>query len=749
MTSAPLPPRLAAAISELGERGFLTILHGGSGRLQGALAGELGDKELVIVDAELASLHLDGVIRAVAAPWMGGPGQRVEDAASGDDAVGAEAPARTGLRTITALWTGSNPEPLLPGDDSSALARRAELVSRWLRHVADLAPRVVWIDDASSMDEGSIRILRATLLRGPSPGLGLVLQGADAGLADARHPLSTLVEALRAAQNDDRAPAAALLELDVRDGDVGETGPSLPSRGSAVELLDLLRAAPIPLPVDVVGSEALRVFRDRAERGAWQDLASILEAGLARTDGRWLLVRPGPRGEGSDAPVARADLRAILRACRELDGIPPEDLALVLAHLADQEGGVNATPAMLEGVRALVARGEFFGARALLERADRLGQGDDALAARILRLSGQPSATSGRAADAGGATPLIERGLARATAGQQEAALQDLGAATEAARAEHPAVAGHAAWLAGKLALDAGDAVSAAQTLADAARLLESAELPRESARAFATRAACMARAGAPDRALKELRLAMDRALTDEDPHPAVLDVRILVGVVFRDAGHRDKARQALALAVDKARSCGALDREVEARLLLAKFHLEGMPAAGIARGEGLRDTREAAEGALAAARALGRPELEADVEAIFGELAWRAEDWPQAIRSLEVQEHLWRAAGRHARAIDTTLRRGRLAGRSGDWEAALGVAGVALQAASRRRLGEQSGQAQMLRAEALENIGRRDEALAAWSEAHRIFRGLGPTGAPQAEAAEQRGRQLVAASRS
>ena len=750
MRPQSLPKPLIDALAGLSERPFLAVLRGRDGdgihaAIREALDG--ADVEIVSIDAELASLHPDGAVRWIASPWMGPPGAQVSDRESGGEAVGDDAGARKALGRIIDSWAGAPHERGLPGDDVAEFSQRAELLARWLVHCADLAARVAVIDEASSLDEGTIRVLRSALLGRAAPGLGIVLTGADSALVEAHHPLATLLVGLRAAQADDRAPAALLVEGEFQSTPEATDGPSLPSRGSSVELLDLLRAAPLPLPIDVVGSASLCAYRDRSPRGSWIDLAGLLDAGQARVDGRWLLVRPGPRGEGTDAPVARADLAAIRRACEELPSLSAEERALVVAQIAECEGGPAAADLILPGVAVLIDRGEFYGARLLSERAARLGRKNEGQDARLARLSGQPTALRRDSSPTDDPDLLIERGFARAAAGLVDAALADLRAAVAAAQ-DRPGLAGHAGYLAGRLSAEQGDAVSAAQGLADAARTLEGAELPREAARVLAMRAACMAKAGAPDRALKELRLAMDRALATDDPHPAALDVRILVGVVFRDAGHRDKARQALVLAAEKARACGVVDREVEARILLARFHLEGMPAAGAGRGEGLRDTRDAAEAALAVVRGLGRPDLEADVESIFGELAWRAEDWAQAMASLAVQEGLHRRAGRHARELETMIRRARLAARAGSWEAALGVAGQAMQAATRRRMTEHVGQAQMLRGEALEKLDRRDDALAAYTEAHRVFRSLGETGVAQAEAAEQRARQLVVSAR-
>ncbi len=257
-----------------------------------------------------------------------------------------------------------------------------------------------------------------------------------------------------------------------------------------------------------------------------------------------------------------------------------------------------------------------------------------------------------------------------------------------------------------------------------------------------------MGKAGAAERAMKELGLARERAADPEDPHPAVLDVRILMGVVFRDSGSRESARKALALAAKKAAEHADPLREADARLMLSRFFLEAIPVKGKERGEALRDGREAAEAVVRLARGMGRSDLEAEGEALLGELSWRAEDWTSALESLGRQQALWKAAGRAAREADVAIRRSRLAGRQERWQEAFEAANQALLLATRRRLPEQTAQAQLARSEALEKLDRAEEALAAVAEAQRILSGLGEAFAGQAAAAEQRARQLVARGR-
>jgi tetratricopeptide (TPR) repeat protein len=217
------------------------------------------------------------------------------------------------------------------------------------------------------------------------------------------------------------------------------------------------------------------------------------------------------------------------------------------------------------------------------------------------------------------------------------------------------------------------------------------------------------------------------------------------MGLVFREAGSRDKARQALGLAAKVAGANAAPVQEAEARLHLARFYIEALPTQGKERGEALRAAREAADQALGLARALGRDDLEAGAEEVLGELSWRAEDWDEALASLERQQGAWRRAGRASKEVDAAIRSSRLAARREQWDEAFASANSALMQATRKRLPEQTAQGQMARAEALAGMGRKDEALAALTEAQRIFGSLGEEFAAQGRAAEQRARRLIA----
>ena len=178
---------------------------------------------------------------------------------------------------------------------------------------------------------------------------------------------------------------------------------------------------------------------------------------------------------------------------------------------------------------------------------------------------------------------------------------------------------------------------------------------------------------------------------------------------------------------------------------MLGRFFLEGLPVQGPERGEALREARAATEAALSMARGCGRADLEAAAEGLLGELSWRGEDWAGALASLGRQQVLWAGVGRADREVDVAIRRSQLAGRRGAWDDAFKAANDALMLATRRRLAERSGHAQMARGEALAALDRKDEALASFTEAHRVFSSLGAQTEAHAAAAERRARALVA----
>jgi len=253
-----------------------------------------------------------------------------------------------------------------------------------------------------------------------------------------------------------------------------------------------------------------------------------------------------------------------------------------------------------------------------------------------------------------------------------------------------------------------------------------------------------MAQAGATDQAIKELQRAAERLSEGLEPDSEVLEARMLMGRVFRFGGKREQAKQALAMAGETAQLHAAADIEGQAQLGLARLHLEGMPAQGAGRGEAMRDAREAAESVVSIARGIGDCALEAAAEGILGELSYRAEDWDGALSSLTRQEDLWKTVGRVSEQVDVALRRSRVAARCDRWPDALAAADSALTLATRRRLHELAAQAQLLRGDNLLAQDRGSDALAAFSEAERLYSSLGTPFKSQAAAASERARQAV-----
>ena len=500
------------------------------------------------------------------------------------------------------------------------------------------------------------------------------------------------------------------------------------------------------VPADAVGSSALASYRGRSPRGGWEDLQGLLEAKAAALPGGSVRLR---KRRPSPGVVRRADARALRDAVAEVLAADDPTRGRLLARLAAAGGGRDAASFSRAAAADALARGEAEAAEGLLAAAGPAAAAP-LVRAQAARLRDDPATAlrhAEAAVDAGEGLPaLYELALATWRGGRTGPAQARFEALAEEADAlDAQDVVGTARFAQGCILEEEGDFVGAARVHGDAAKAYDAAGDDLQAARAFARRAVAMAKAGAPDRAVRELRLAMERAPDLDDPRPAALDVRILVGVVFREAGSRDKARQALGLAAEKAHRHAAPDREAEARLLAARFHLEAMPVRGAERGEAMRDGREAAEAAVGLARGSGLGAVEAEAEAVLGELAWRSEDWDGASASLDRQAVLWGRARRPAKEVDVAIRRGRLAGRRDDWETAFRAAVAALTLASKRRLKEQAAQAQLLRGEALENLDRASEALDAFAEAQRIYSALGAGFEAQARAAEQRARQAIA----
>ncbi len=719
------------ALHDVSEAGALLVLAGPAPDAGlDALASGAG-LDRVDVHASSWGALTDGVSRACAREYL-------EDPEFCADAVEPRLWA-----VLEERWGGGGGELGLPPDDQG-FRRATEVLARVLAEVGEVAGRVVVVHDAAAMDEGSARAFTALLAGRAGAGWVLVLEGP---IDDAPH-----VDALIAAVERRDADAVARLEPPAAAGAGDDDGgPGLPKQGSAVELLDVLSAAPGPVPADVVGSDALARYRGTSPRSGWVDLQGLIDAGRASLDG------PLVRLAGSWAPttdrgsaVAKADCRALRGATEEVS----PDAATAIATLAVAGGSADASALATAAGRSALAAGD---ARAAAQWLAQGSAADDphlpALRARAARLTG----------DAEEARRLALEGLKAAT-DEDVTALLNLEAALAAqavgkipAARRHAIAAANAAadgaleaackLLLGTFEEEAEDYGPAAKTLGEAAQASERLGQSPEAARALAWRAVCMGKAGAGPRAMKELQLARERVADPNDPHPASLDVRILMGMVFRDSGSRDNARKALAMAAEKAHEHADPVREADARLMLARFFLEAIPVRGPERGEALRDGREAAEEVVRIARGMGRPDVEAEGEALLGELSYRAEDFAGALASLDRQAALWEQVGRANQQVDVAIRRSRLAGRQGDAEGSFKAANEALMLATKRRLPEQSAQAQLARADALEKLDRGSDALAALSEAQRIFTSLGDGFAGQAAAAEERARNLVARS--
>ncbi len=754
MPSSPTTPAaLLAPLDALSERGVLYAALGKGRAALSALKSAAGERgiEILEIDGATAGLVPGGTARALAPEFLGDGG----DEAFCRDAVGAGEGARDAWDRVRSGSSGAVDDP----DFEATLRSDAEALARVLEAAGELGPRLVILRRAESLDDASARALRSLLLGGPAIGWAVALAGADEG------PATALVVALAEVCDDPRLPVAALMDVPAgkpkkadptpeADGagdgaDAPEDGASPAPEGSAGELLAILSAAPVPVPADAVGSAALAAYRGRPPRGAWEDLQGLIAAKEANLPGGAVRLR---KRRPSAGVVRRADARALRDAVAEVLGEDDPTRGRLLARLAAAGGGPDAARYAVEAAEDALNRGEAEAAERLLLSAGP-GAGAALLRARAARLRDDPASAQRHAeaaVDAGEGLPaLFEVATAAWRSGRTgpaQARFEVLAGEAEARGAQD--VLGTARFAQGCILEEEGDWVAAAKTHGDAAKAFDAAGDDIQAARAFARRAVAMAKAGAPDRAVRELRLAMERAPDLDDPRPAALDVRILVGVVFREAGSRDKARQALGMAAEKARLHAAPDREAEARLLAARFHLEAMPVRGAERGEAMRDGREAAEAAILLARGAGLGAVEAEAEAVLGELAWRSEDWDGAAASLDRQAVLWERARRPAKEVDVAIRRGRLAGRREDWETAFKAGVAALTLASKRRLKEQAAQAQLLRGEALENMDRASEALEAFAEAQRVYVSLGEGFEAQARAAEQRARQAIANSK-
>ena len=740
--SAPLAA-CRPALRRVRDRGAVLLLEGDLGASTDAIEAAAEEEGLAFraVRADVWGLLPQGVIRA-GLPGYLGPGAPADPGFCAD-AVGDGHGATDAWGRLLDRWSGLEPgdASALPPDDEPWRAE-AEVLARVLAAIGDVEPTLLLVRDAGSIDDGSLRALQALLAGREAAGWAIAFELTG----EAPAAIGALAEVI-ARIDPDAVARATLPEADEADA------PGLPKRGSAVELLDVLGASPAPLPVQVVGSKALAAYRGQPPRAGWLDLQGLLDSGRATLEGALLRLDGWTPTTGEGGTVAAADCRAIREAVQEVLADDDPLRSVLAASLALAGHASDANELAVEAARGLLARGDASAALTWLGRARPGTPGIAALKARAHRWSGDAASARQVALEAlkaepdGDDAPLLhlETALASIELDRRTPAERHLEQSSEkAGRVEDLFVLAAARLFQGRLLEEDGRFGPAAKLLGEAAQACERLGASREAGRAFAARAVCMGKAGAGPRAMKELGLARERAADSDDPHPAVADVRILMGVVFRDAGSRDSARKALALAAKMACEHADPIREAEARLMLARFFLEAIPVKGKERGEALRDGREAAEAVIRLARGLGRADLEAEGESLLGELSYRAEDWASALASLQRQEVLWRSIGRATREVDTAIRRSRLAGRQDDAKQAFSAANDALMLATRRRLPEQSAQAQLARSEALEALDRGQEALAAGAEAQRIFSGLGEAFAGHAAAAEQRARQLV-----
>jgi len=744
------------------ERGALLVFEEACGdQLVDLLAAAATQRDLdfACVDAQVVGLRATGVLRAGVASFLGGGAATHPEA--GElirDALGEGAGARAAWQRLRARWAGQ------PQDGSSSGAAagspwiaEAEVLGRILAGVGEVEPRLLLVRSADHMDESSARVLQVLLAGSAAAGWIVALEGPLFSPGACDH----LVAAMTRAHGDERFDCARLLHL---AGPVAgdEDASGLPKRGSSVELLDILAAAGLPLPCAVVGSEALSRYRGTSPRSGWIDLDGLLDCGRAHSGEGMVFIAAASNAADDVAPrsqVQAADCRALRAAVEEvLDESAPLRTTLVAALAARGEGD-DAWSAALNAGRAALLRGEPQSASRYLDDSARVAAGRGGSELALLQ-----SRARSAAGDPAGALRCAQDGLRVAgegnphsaalwsEAGAAEERLDQTGKAAEsfanaiklcdgdtdprdAARAK----AGKARQLRA-----AEDFVAAAAAHGEEAQVLEQAGLRDAAGRALARRAEAMAQAGATDQAIKELGRAAERLSANQPPAAEVLEARMLMGRVFRFAGKRDQARKALALSAEAAQLHASADIEGQARLGLARLYLEGMPAQGAGRGEALRDGRAAAEATVSIARGLGDCALEAAAEGILGELSYRSEDWDGALQSLARQEELWEVAGRVGEQADVALRRSRVASRCDRPQDALEAADSALSLASRRRLHELAAQAQLLRGENLQAQGKGSDALAAFSEAERLYSSLGPSFKNQAAAASERARLAV-----
>lgn len=731
--------------------------------------------ELVTIDARVYGLFPDGVLRGALRDELGGA-HGTPDEAFCIDAIGEGDAAISNWEAVRSQWLSEEPElpellelplsdfdesltsledvaspaqPSRPGEDVS---RRVEGLARILVAAGDISPRLVVLRSPDHADSTSLSALCSALASGRGAGLAWLIEGPiEAGGA-----LERLLSPIARSADDDRFDGPRRITISPPAEE--SCSPNPPGRGTAAELLALLQAGGVAFPEEILGGAALTTYRGHSPRATYQDLEGLLHTGRATVSDGWVTV--DAYGAPDPGPLARADARALHSAIEGSGQAYEPSGPALLAALALAAELPDAGERAVTAGRELLGRGDALGAKRWLDRAaSMLGGATSAelalLRARAARILGD-SRTASRLAleailsgSAGGedlAELHAEAGRIAILEGDDKAAQKHLELVVHLATEEDAlALAGRAHLLLAQLHEHAGRYHPGAASAAEAAKTFEHIGDTLSAAQAFATRAICIAGAGLAQRALKELKHAMKRTPDPDDPRPGALDVRIAMGLIFRESGDRDKARQALALAAKRAAIHALADREAIARLNLARFYLEALPVRGAERGEALSAGREAAEAAIQQSRGLGRPDLEAEAEALLGELAWRSEDWEGAGTALGREQELWTQAGNAVRGVDVALRRGQLASRQEDWQGAFEAANAALNQAQRRRLTNKLAQAYLLRGDALQHLDRKDEALHSLQEAHRIFGSLGEDYAAQAGAAERRAQQLVA----
>jgi|GEM_PF-1524518 len=755
------------ALAEAASRGTLVLSTGPISDADAQAVAQSQNLQLVVVDARIFGLLPDGVIRAALRDELGGTrGAPDEDFCV--DALGDGEAAQNTWDALCSRWEPAQQEldvdfgsPFddfeddegedeaaaaspadLPGDDSD---RRVEALVRILVAASDVQPRLVLLRSPDLADSLSLAALRGALAGGRGAGTAWIIEGPlQEGGAVQR-----LLAPIARAADDHRFDGP--MHATIAPPESPDEGPSPPGRGTAAELLAMLQAGGVAYPEEALGSAPIAAYRGQSPRTTYQDLEGLLHTKRVAVVDGW--VSADGHGAGAQGPLARADARALFAG---VDDAPPAILA-GLALAAEQPHSADiATSAG----RDLLDHGDALGAQRWLDRtaawlggstspevsllrgqaARRLG--DTRTASRLVR----EALLSGTEGDLTEARLHLEAGRLAALEGDDKTAQKHLEiAATLATELDERLDAGEANLCLAELHEAAGRYHPGAAAAAAAAKAFEHGKDTISAARAFAMRAICIAGAGLAPRALQELKHAMKRTPDPDDPRPGALDVRIAMGLIFRESGDREKARQALALAAKRAHTHALADREALARLNLARFHLEAIPVRGAERGEALSAGREAAEAAIHLSRGLGRADLEAEAEALLGELAWRSEDWESARDALGREQDLWEQAGNVVRVVDVALRRGQLASRQEDWPGAFKAANAALNQAQRKRLTGKLAQAQMLRGEALQHLDRKDEALQSLQEAHRIFISMGAEFTAQAGAAERRAQQLVA----